>query len=73
MPADPITRAAGAHGSLRAEDSLVPVLVAGAEWPFAESREISITDITPMVGGTWRPSHWPVRPPTWWRARPCPA
>ena len=39
----------GSHGSLRAEDSLVPVLVAGAEWPFAESREISITDITPMV------------------------
>ena len=48
-PAGRITRAAAATARCCAEDSLVPVLVAGADWPFGDSREVSITDIAPMV------------------------
>ena len=42
----------GSHGSLRAEDSLVPLITAGFERAHRPRRQPSITDLTPLGGGT---------------------
>jgi len=39
----------GSHGSLRVEDSLVPLITVGLETPPGPGRQPSITDIAPLV------------------------
>ncbi|HYW28428.1 MAG TPA: hypothetical protein VE824_01370, partial [Gaiellales bacterium] len=39
----------GSHGSLHAEDSLVPLITAGFETPPQLGAEPSITDLTPLA------------------------
>jgi hypothetical protein len=39
----------GSHGSLRAEDSLVPLITAGFETPTGLGAQPSITDLTPLA------------------------
>ena len=39
----------GSHGSLRAEDSLVPLITAGFEAPTGLGAQPSITDLTPLA------------------------
>jgi len=39
----------GSHGSLRAEDSLVPLITAGFDAPTGLGAQPSITDLTPLA------------------------